>query len=42
MFLIFRYIAIRIDKWKQAVLFKESYRYVDMPHINDSPTHNEI
>ena len=38
MFLIFRYIAIRIDKWKHAVLFKESYRYIDMPHINDTPT----
>ena len=37
MFFIFRYIAIRIDKWKQAVLFKESYRYIDMPHINDTP-----
>ena len=22
----------------QAVLFKESYRYIDMPHINDTPT----
>ena len=38
MFLIFRYIAIPIDKWKQAVLFEESYQYIDMPHINDSPT----
>ena len=40
MFLIFQYIAICIDKWKQAVLFKESYRYIDMPHINDTPTTN--
>ena len=37
MFFIFRYIAICSDKWKQAVLFKESYRYIDMPHINDTP-----
>ena len=27
-----------IDKWKQAVLFKESYRYMDMYHINDTPS----
>ena len=27
-----------IDKWKQAVLFKESYQYIDMDHFNDTPT----
>ena len=27
-----------IDKWKEAVLCKESYRYIDMDHINDTPS----
>ena len=26
-----------IDKWKQAVLFEESYRYIDMENIDDTP-----
>ena len=26
-----------IDKWKQAVLFEESYQYINMGHINDTP-----
>ena len=31
-----------IDKWKQAVLFKESYRYIDLDHINDIPSSNPV
>ena len=27
-----------IDKCKQALLFKENYQYMDMGHINDTPT----
>ena len=27
-----------IDKWKQAVMFEYSYRYIDMDHVNDTST----
>ena len=33
---------MRIDKWKQAVLFEESYRYIDMPHNNDTPRNYDL
>ena len=27
-----------IDKWKQAVLFNQSYRLIDMDLIDDTPS----
>ena len=36
-FSIFRCIDMCIDNWKQAVLFAESYWYINMGHINDTP-----